>query len=474
MKSKRNLSYLLFFMLPLALLLGILLWQRMLFIRYMPKTCEESGEELSNPYIGWYSIHGYLLSDTDALALPDTAAVEKEKAGLVLVQINLKNYARQDLTDTALMQLDTLLTAWQETGSQMILRFLYDWDGKNLETEPEDTQQILRHMQQVGEIINAHKESVYLLQGAFVGNWGEMNQTKHMADGKTGELIRQLAEVTDASIFLSVRTPAQLRTVLESKEPLDVSQAFTGSLEARLGLFNDGMLGSETDTGTYGSVSAASGGYSQPWMRQDELEFQNRLCNYVPNGGEVITDNAYNDFDAARETLSAMHVSYLNQDYDTAVLNKWKTAVYTGSDKVYAGCSGYDYIGQHLGYRYVLRDSGCHWGFLSQNQASLFLTLENVGFASCYRPLEIRIHAVSETGEITELPVDSDLRLLASKESINLEASWNVRKLKHGRYQLYFQIWDNTLDREIFLANTLEHGKYGYCFASADLSKLPQ
>lgn len=474
MKSKRNHSCFLFLILPLALVFSIFLWKKMIFVSYTPEVLEESATELLNPYIGWYSIHGYMLSDTQGLALPNISSFEKDTSGLVLLQINLKNYAQRDLTDTALLKLDRLLSAWQETGSQIILRFVYDWDGRNLETEPQDRAQILRHMEQLGTVINTHKSSVYLLQGVFVGNWGEMNQTKHLADGGVRILIRQLASVTDSSVFLSVRTPAQLRTVLESSEPLKDSLDFDGSLSARLGLFNDGMLGSETDTGTYGSASADTADYGQPWSRQDELDFQNRLCNYVPNGGEVITDNPYNDVPQALETLSAMHVSYLNRDYDTSVLNKWKSAPYSGTDKVYKGYSGYDYISQHLGYRYVLRDSSCRWGFLSRKTALISLTLENVGFSPCYRPLEIRVHAVSQKGKVTALPVDTDLRRLASGNSVSLNANWKVRDLEHGTYKLYFQIWDNTLEREILLANTLQHGEYGYCFASVELSKLPQ
>ena len=44
----------------------------------------------------------------------------------------------------------------------------------------------------------------------------------------------------------------------------------------------------------------------------------------VYNGGEVIMPNPYNDGDTAIETLTKMHVSYLNSQYDGTVLQKWK------------------------------------------------------------------------------------------------------------------------------------------------------
>lgn len=44
----------------------------------------------------------------------------------------------------------------------------------------------------------------------------------------------------------------------------------------------------------------------------------------VPNGGEVVLDNKYNDIDNAAKDLASMHVSYLNNAHDLAVINKWK------------------------------------------------------------------------------------------------------------------------------------------------------
>ena len=55
-----------------------------------------------------------------------------------------------------LAKLILFLSAWTKTGSQLILRFLYDWDGQNLESEPTELSQILTHMEQVGPIVNKY------------------------------------------------------------------------------------------------------------------------------------------------------------------------------------------------------------------------------------------------------------------------------------------------------------------------------
>ena len=324
---KKSFSYLLFFLLLLVFLalfafLGIRSFYR---ANYMPEPCTESADELSNPYIGFYHMYGYVLGSDSLSNLPAASDSDaKNRQGIVMLEVNLQNFSNEDLSDSALSQLDTILSAWQRHGSQVILRFLYDWDGKAMETEPQSLEQILRHMDQTAEVVNRYTDCVFLMQGIFVGNCGEMNNSHYMSDEDCTTLMHHLAEVTDPSIFLSVRTPVQRRKILDSSERPTKETAFDGSLSSRLGLFNDGMLGTANDTGTYGDTAASADTYRSAWVREDELSFQNELCNFVPNGGEVTLDNPLNDLAHAIQDLSRMHVSYLNSEHDPAVLDNGK------------------------------------------------------------------------------------------------------------------------------------------------------
>ena len=490
------------------ILTGIALFlvnRRLCFVDYIQYDYTESADAIQNPYIGWYTIRGYLLAEDATFSLPaastatnssnainstssdqtasDSSDLKETSApGLSLIEINLKNYANCDLTDTALTEIDSILSAWAQTGSQLILRFLYDWDGQNLQSEPKELAQILTHMEQVGPIVNEYASSVYLLQGIFVGNWGEMNNTAHMGNGEMETLIQKLAEVTDPSIFLSVRTPAQWRTIVGeggrglfdrgqfnrgqtyTSDPVASRSADEALLVSRLGLYNDGMLGSANDTGTYGDKVAADAdtNYSNAWTREDELTFQNDLCRSVPNGGEVIIDNPYNDFDNAIKDLAQMHVSYLNSAYDSAVLDKWKATIVTGNSDIWNGMSGYDYIERHLGYRYVLNngsnDSSNNSSLSNSSSSSnssnsagssnssssllkfhplfdetgtLTVAVKNVGFSNCYRPLEVMVSIVSDrTGEcVASVAADTDPRNWNSGETTEFEVPIDVRSL---------------------------------------------
>lgn len=519
--------------LVLAGAIAILIYLRLLFVDYLSYQYQESADALDNPYIGWYTIQGYLLSEDASFSLPqqpdateDTKKAEELRRGLSLIEINLKNYAECDLTAFALSQVDSILSAWSKTGNQLILRFLYDWDGQNLQSEPKELSQILKHMEQVGPIINSYASSVYLIQGIFVGNWGEMNNTVHMGDGQMQTLIEKLADVTDPSIFLSVRTPAQLRSIVKNQIgnpiqnwiPVDKTLAFNGTLPSRLGLYNDGMLGSANDTGTYGdkkapkiktssndtnyndmSLNSGDTNYSDAWIREDELAFQNELCQYVPNGGEVIIDNEYNDFDHAIRDLAMMHVSYLNSAYDATVLDKWKASVYHADNvsqsnlvtdtnitnteysnsvnvsDAFDGMNGYDYIERHLGYRYVLRDSKLKFHPLFDDSAVLTVDVENVGFANCYRPLDATVAVVSNaTGKcVSSVNVDTDPRFWNSGEKTSFTVPIDVRGLeKEATYTIYLSCADMTLGRTILFGNEQELTEYGYEVGEVTVSEI--
>lgn len=455
----------LFLILAITLTAGVL-WARRRFVpvSYEASRYKETADILSNPWQGFYQLCGYYLKDENGNLESGIASHMAASRGdaLVLIQINLGNYRSAPLSDKALQQLDTILSSWSGTDTGLILRFLYDWDGKGLESEPESIDLIKEHMSQVAPIVNRYAEHIYILQGIFVGNWGEMNNSAYLGHEAMTGLMNHLADLTDPSIFLSVRTPAQWRTIVDAADLPDPFPAFDGSLVSRLGLYNDGMLGSVTDTGTYGDTSrSGSDTPGDKGTREEELAFQEGLCRYVPNGGEVIIENPYNDLEAAIADLSQMHVSYLNKNYDPKVLDKWKDSVYTG-DGCFYGCSGFDYIRAHLGYRYVLRDSSLAFDTWRDDTASLSLTLENVGFASSLKALTLWVTVQDcATGELHAFPLADDLRFLSGGSAMTCHLDLPVRSIPAGTYDLYLSLQDVQTRQTVLLGNS-GLTEYGY------------
>ena len=52
-----------------------------------------------------------------------------------------------------------------------------------------------------------------------------------------------------------------------------------------------------------------------------------------------------------------MHITYLDSTHDMKALDLWKSISWDGFDnlKIWKGYSLYEYIGEHLGYRLVVR-----------------------------------------------------------------------------------------------------------------------
>lgn len=465
-------------LIPVCILVGIVLLYRLLTyanrIKYTTENFEESTELLSNPYQGFYHMIGYTLSDDYVSTESSSYPADSYTDSLALLEINLKNYRTSAISRQGLAQLNDILTSWSQSPSdtRLILRFLYDWDGIALATEPESLELILTHMNQISTIVNRHCDTVYVLQGIFIGNWGEMHHSNFMDESSVKTLIQHLNDVIDPSIYLSVRTPAQWRMI---NDLYDLPATFPawkadGSLPGRLGLFNDGILGSESDLGTYGDTArhnAASPSYQG--TRKEELEFQNQLCQYVPNGGEVVYNHNLSELETSVSALRTMHVSYLNADYDKRVLEKWKNSIWTGKDAFY-GCDGYRYVQAHLGYRYRISACSLKSSGLFTHGLTLTLTLQNDGFSNTLKPFCTSIVLKDKmTGKSTLVPFEIDLRKLGSGQKKSFTVKIPVKDLKHSSYQIYFSVKDEASGQSILLGNQNEITPDGYLLGQLEI-----
>ena len=459
-KSNSAVGYSILFLLCAALTATVVIRfisARQLTATYEPDNTQESNTLVQNPFCGFYKINGYMLSDSSTkkeLISQVRKNCKDNPYPLVLAEINLQNYANSDLNSSAKQQLDTILTQYALAKKQVILRFLYDWDGKALQSEPSDFYRVKNHIIQISPVVNQHTDCVYIIQGVFIGNVGEMNNSNYSDINQIRQLIEALAESTDPQIYLAVRTPAQLRGILRTRTPLSSQDFESGTFASRLGLYNDGMLGNVYDMGTYDDTPITSGNsMDEPGTREEELLYQYKLCQYVPNGGEVTIDNEYNDIDNTITALSQMHVSYLNSEHEEDVLNKWKKSTYIGNN-VFFGCTGYDYIEAHLGYRYFIQESHLDFHSIVGNDATLYLTIANSGFSSAYKKYDTTLLITNQdTGKTKRLKTNIDNRRISGNDQVTFKISPDIRSLKKGIYILALEMKDPCTENYIYFAN---------------------
>lgn len=399
--------------------------------RFERADLREEMKDCPNPGRGWYRLYSF--GAEEKICEEELRWCLKKEESLALVMVDLGRFQGKPLTEEAISNIEGILAFFKKYEKEMILRFVYDREGRGLEREPASMELILTHIQQLGRLIRAYEKEIFLIQGLFVGSWGEMHTSRYLSKACLRELADTLWEETAADCFFAVRKPVFWRMLFGKEEKGRI-------LKKKMGLFNDGLLASETDLGTYADADASDGDWESVWNREAELQFQEELCRHVPNGGEAVGEDALGDFPYALQYFERMHLSYLNSVYDERVLNRWK-------ETKYGGISGYDYIGMHLGYRLLIRDA-----VLNRKKGILKIKIENRGFAGLYE----RAEAYVDFWQGTEIRHRQKIVILpGSLESKKItELSAELPELeKGGEYQIWFQLKRKKDERVIRFAN---------------------
>ena len=382
----------------------------------------ETTAKLRCPERGFYTILRFKAEEEPVL--PESVPLHPDDT-LLLVEINLLNYADAALTERALRGIEGLFRLLRDHGCGLIVRFLYDWSGKNLITEPKSIDVILGHIGQLGPVIREHADRIVLLQGLFVGNWGEMHGSRFIRSDHLKRLHASLTRATGGTVATAVRTPALWRAVTGMSFSSDIPPG-----AVLPGLFNDAMLGNDSEYGTYSQ---------DPAEREREQRLQKQLSMFVPYGGEVVGNEPESDAQRAMEAMERTGVSYLNRLYDEVTLEKWRqTSVRDGS--IWNGMSYYDYAEAHLGYRFVIRGVKLRQSLSGAMTARI--GIENIGFAPIYHDTAAELVFVSEdsevafpmTGNVDRLSHTGGVRYLCTKLP-------SLRELRGGvEYEIRFRL----------------------------------
>ena len=410
----------------------------------------ESYDTLYNPERGWYFITRIELDEQ--VQVPGNYLSSRN--GLELLEINLMKYRDRPLSEKALLQLCHLLILCREAKKKLILRFTYDMVGNCPATEPSHISMIFRHMDNLKGIFYEFQDCIFIYQGIFMGSWGEMHDSKFANTVDIQKLFQKLISVTADNSYIAVRTPALYRVITQCLGVCYKKDSMKGKGYYRLALFNDSFASSPTDFGTYGEVSRVSARhYNEKWCREDELNFQYELTARTPSGGE--TSALYEDM-SMEEVINELQqtgMSYLNNEYHPDVMERWqKTMIEKGP---YKGKSYYDFIGNHLGYRFVIQKVFYHQ---NHERITIHVQLINKGFAPIYREKALRLLLHAEG--ISDVVIEQDKGIAGFRDGMmEIEFMMMPNQVEASAYTIYFQIYDHESDRLIACAN---HGFHEY------------
>lgn len=406
----------------------------------------ESTKIIRNPERGWYLIYGCMVnnnSNEGKSSYYEFIDQHNIEDSLVLIMFNLQEYRNGNISNEGLAYINNVMESVRQSGLKAIVRFVYDWDGNGIESEPDDISIIMNHMEQLKTSFNTYEDVIYLVQGIFVGSYGEMHSSKYLDEDSVAKLMNKLLECTSEDTKLSVRTPAYWRLLCSREDPISSLTELPG---ARIGLYNDGLCSSDSDLGTYwDGTGGENRNYASSRLRVEEINFQSELCQFVPNGGEIAIESEYNDLDNIVKEFPLLHISYLNRDYNRDVLEKWKISTYLSNidGDPYNGVNGYKYVQDHLGYRFVLRDVSISKRIFFNMPSTLEIQIENTGFANMYYSKDIILLLKGiNIGDEISISIDTDIRTWQSGEITKLSISIPTKELKDNAYNIYLEISD--------------------------------
>ena len=148
----------------------------------------------------------------------------------------------------------------------------------------------------------------------------------------------------------------------------------------RLGLFNDCFLANEQDMGTY------------MIDRTREINWLATINDHLPFGGETCAVNSKSDLDICLNEMFLLRLSYLNIEYHKGVIEKWKNVYYDeslGSENLFYGMSGFDFIERHLGYRLLIKSIDVTYD--KYGEYEMKVRMRNVGFGNLLKRKKVDI-----------------------------------------------------------------------------------
>ncbi|MDE6141398.1 MAG: DUF4832 domain-containing protein, partial [Bacilli bacterium] len=366
----------------------------------------ESLKELNNPERGFYEPIGINMQENDNKVLNPKNNLIHLRVGIGAFSSKVNGESDIKFTDNMLASLDQTLKNIKSNGGSVIIRFAYDNFNGTKDLEP-SLEMILTHITQLKELFEKNSDVIAYVELGFFGPWGEMHSSKICTKENVNKAIDAMFTSVPQNIKIGVRTPAYYASWANVQlDKLNENITTSENSAYRIGIYNDGYLGSESDLGTFKD-------------REIETLWLKNQAMHTFYGGEVVANYAskepLNTIDYIAKEGFITHTTYLNLRWNNSVIESWKNTNYNGEDKIYRGKSAFLYINNHLGYRFVLKSSKLTQKVRIGDSLKGVLDIENVGFGNLVNEKKVTI-VLANTSRVYEISTHIDVRTWNSKE----------------------------------------------------------
>ena len=395
----------------------------------------ESEKAFPNPERGFYFVNDFHSPSDSPVSINGLISNRKLKRTVAYHGYYLTDYIESDIASDFLDLMRQNMENLRKGGVKCVLRFAYTDEEPTLTDKVSDDfkgrdaspEWVARHIEQVKPILQEYGDVIMCFQAGFVGVWGEWYYTDHFVSGpQTPEEHALRKQVVDAMLDalpvdrqVALRTPMFTRMMYASDytDTLTIATAHNGSPRSRLAAFNDCFGASQNDQGTF------DGSASRGLWKND--------TKYVFMGGETCAISNFCKCEASLKDMEDYHWTYLNCEYNTKVLKRWRTD----------GCM--EDIERRLGYRLALTDVYQSPAAVAGDDFRVVLKIKNSGFSAPINPRGCELVLIDGNGKKTVYDqTEIDPRYRFAGETFTLDTTIKIPAEAIGDCVLYLNLPD--------------------------------
>lgn len=408
----------------------------------------ESTETLGNPGAGYSS--GVAVN-----CKPNDTKVYNPTASLVVLFVDIGGFSSgangttddsgnytagtdYDLDETFFTNFRKTLENCRKNGCTIGIRFRYDANGVR-NPEPATFEQMCKHIEQIRKdgFLEDYKDIIAYVESGFVGCYGEQWGGKYCSLEDKAKLLDLLLDVVPDPIPVTVRTPnifAKWAGIEESELGEYVLEP--NSKASRVGLYNDGYMGSDSDLGTFHNRKR-----DLKWLRQQtytsyyggefsgNLDFAKQYDTYLPEN--AVPEMYYSHLSYINSNIFKLYQDYtFGKEYDVENVD----------NSAYYGETVFKFIRDHIGYRFVLRDSDLSESVEQNGILKVCTKIENTGFANPIMQQKAEI-ILEKDGNYIRTAVDANANQWYSCTTVSPEFDLKLPAgIEAGKWNIYLKL----------------------------------
>ena len=320
------------------------------------------------------------------------------------------------LTGAMLSDVRRFLVETRRAGGSLIVRIGYTW-SEELGCEPEDFEVILGHLRALCGVMADFEDVIVGVEAGVAGPWGEMHSSDYCRPEYMNRVLTTYCDHLPEPISILVRSPSFICAMAGCDADGTLSLLpFSNPRLRRLGMYNDGYLGTWQDYGTWirgftreracrmlSTFSDHPYGGELAYVKRDLIESNSRL--FDPSQWNLVKDwydchlNYLRNLGATDHTLA----NYIRHELVFSVCEYKFEGMPSLAE--YDGVGMHKFLLDHMGYRFVVRDARLPRELKPDGAVVVALDVENTGFGRLLLPSKAEVLFV-QNGETFSAAAD--------------------------------------------------------------------